>query len=114
MNSDKQNYEKEEIKDRYKAMDSMVRAEFQRKDEALNTLQFMIETQVSNLQNVIKQEEANRYQSETMLREDYLKFQEMFRRVYFMNKSIKLLNYILKYQFLLKNLNIIIFFIKNL
>jgi len=62
-------------------MDSMVRAEFQRKDEALKTLQNMIETQVVNLQHMLKQEEANRYQSETLFREDSLKFQEMFRKV---------------------------------
>ena len=61
-------------------MDSMVRAEFQRKDEALKILQNMIETQVVNLQHMLKQEESSRYQSETLMKEDYLKFQEMFRK----------------------------------
>ena len=61
-------------------MDSMVRAEFQRKDEALKILQNMIETQVVNLQHMLKQEESSRYQSETLMKEDYLKFQEMFRQ----------------------------------
>lgn len=65
-------------------MDSMVRAEFQRKDEALKTLQNMIETQVINLQHMLKQEESNRYQSETLMKEDYLKFQEMFRKANFL------------------------------
>ena len=88
LNADKNNYEKEEIKDRYKAMDSMVRAEFQRKDEALKSLQTMIETQVINLQSMLKQEESNRYQNETAMREDYLKFQEMFRKVEIYRKYI--------------------------
>lgn len=63
-------------------MDSMVRAEFLRKDEALRSLQNLIENQVSNLQNLIRQEENNRYQSETLMREDYLKFQDIFRKVF--------------------------------
>lgn len=63
-------------------MDSMVRAEFQRKDESLRSLQNMIETQVTHLNSMIKQEESNRYQGETMMREDYLKFQEIFRKVF--------------------------------
>lgn len=81
LNTDKQNYDKEEIKDRYNGLDVMVRQEFQRKDEALKILQNMIETHVGNLQNMIRQEEATRYQSETLMREDYIKFQEIIRKV---------------------------------
>ena len=76
----------------------MVRAEFQRKDEALKTLQNMIETQVVNLQHMLKQEESSRYQSETLMKEDYLKFQEMFRKAYIFLficcKNIKIRNMI--------------------
>lgn len=35
---EKQQYEREEMRDRYMAMDSLVRAEFQRKDEAIKSL----------------------------------------------------------------------------
>lgn len=60
----------------------MVRAEFLRKDEALRSLQNLIESQATSLRNLIQQEENNRYQGETILREDYLKFQEIFRKVF--------------------------------
>ena len=70
------------MRDRYKSMDALVRAEFQRKDEALRTLQAIFETQVRGLQTAMKQEEASRNQSEGLLREDFLKFQEFSRRVF--------------------------------
>ena len=35
MINDKSKYEREEMRDRYSAMDSVVKAEFQRKDEAI-------------------------------------------------------------------------------
>lgn len=38
MNSEKQKHEREEMRDRYSAMDSVVRSEFQRKDEAIMAL----------------------------------------------------------------------------
>jgi hypothetical protein len=38
MNSEKAKHEREEMRDRYSAMDSVVRAEFQRKDEAILAL----------------------------------------------------------------------------
>ena len=47
--NEKQNYEREEMRDRYKAMDSLVRAEFQRKDEAILALNRLIETNVRSL-----------------------------------------------------------------
>ncbi len=57
---EKQQYEREEMRDRYMAMDSLVRAEFQRKDEAIKSLQGIFETQVRSLQTSIKQEETAR------------------------------------------------------
>lgn len=44
MNSEKAKHEREEMRDRYSAMDSIVRAEFQRKDEAILALQNSLET----------------------------------------------------------------------
>ena len=38
MNNEKNKHEREEMRDRYAAMDSIVRAEFQRKDEAILAL----------------------------------------------------------------------------
>jgi hypothetical protein len=38
MNSEKNKHEREEMRDRYAAMDQVVRAEFQRKDEAILSL----------------------------------------------------------------------------
>lgn len=81
INSERQNYEKEEIRERYKAMDSLVRAEFQRKDEALRTLQEIMENQLISIRNSLKQEENSRYQSETAWKEDLLRFQDNIRRV---------------------------------
>ena len=38
INQEKGNYEKEEMRERYMALDSLMRAEFQRKDEAIKSL----------------------------------------------------------------------------
>ena len=38
LNSEKSKHEREEMRDRYSAMDQIVRAEFQRKDEAILAL----------------------------------------------------------------------------
>ena len=40
--------------DRYKAMDSLVRAEFQRKDQAIQTLNNLLETHIRSLQTNLK------------------------------------------------------------
>ena len=82
LTEDKMNYEKEEMRDRYKAMDSLIRAEFLRKDEQIFSIQNLIENQVRGLQNGLRQEEQARNQSENLFREDFLKFQEIFRRVF--------------------------------
>ena len=82
LNSEKLNYEREEMRDRYKAMDSLVRNEFMRKDEAIRSLQGMLDNYVRSLQGSIKQEESNRNQNEAVFREDFLRFQEVMRKEY--------------------------------
>jgi hypothetical protein len=57
---EKTKYEREEMRDRYAAMDSVVKAEFQRKDEAIQGLQQSIETQLRTINGWIKQEELAR------------------------------------------------------
>jgi hypothetical protein len=49
MQDEKINYEKEEMRDRYMAMDSLVRAEFQRKEEAIRSLHDMFENNIKSL-----------------------------------------------------------------
>ena len=60
MQDEKMNYEKEEMRDRYMAMDSLVRAEFQRKEEAIRALQDMVDNNIKSLYGAIKQEEVSR------------------------------------------------------
>ena len=52
--------EREEMRDRYQAMDSVVKAEFQRKDEAIMGIQQSLETQLRTINGWIKQEELAR------------------------------------------------------
>lgn len=54
MNTEKNRHEREEMRDRYSAMDSVVRAEFQRKDEAILTLQNSLETQIRTINGWVK------------------------------------------------------------
>jgi long-subunit acyl-CoA synthetase (AMP-forming) len=44
MTLEKNKHEREEMRDRYSAMDAVVRSEFQRKDEAIMSLQTSLET----------------------------------------------------------------------
>lgn len=81
MAQERSNYEREEMREKYESMDSLVRAEFQRKDEAIRTLHQIVETQVRQLQANIKQEEINRGQFEHLIRGDFMKFQDEIRRV---------------------------------
>lgn len=62
MNFEKSKHEREEMRDRYAAMDSVVKAEFQRKDEAIMGLQQSMETQLRTINGWIKQEELQRSQ----------------------------------------------------
>lgn len=57
MNSEKSKHEREEMRDRYSAMDAVVRSEFQRKDEAILALQTSLETQIRTINGWVKQEE---------------------------------------------------------
>lgn len=51
---EKSKYEREEMRDRYSAMDSVVKAEFQRKDEAIMGLQQSMENQLRTINGWIK------------------------------------------------------------
>ena len=61
------------MRDRYQAMDSVVKAEFQRKDEAILGLQQSLETQLRTINGWIKQEELARSQVEINLRTEIVK-----------------------------------------
>jgi hypothetical protein len=50
------------MRDRYAAMDAVVRSEFQRKDEAIMALQTSLETQIRTINGWVKQEELARTQ----------------------------------------------------
>ena len=54
LNNEKSKHEREEMRDRYSAMDSIVRAEFQRKDEAILQLQNSLETQIRTINGWVK------------------------------------------------------------
>ena len=60
INNQQVRYERDEMRDRYQAMDSVVKAEFQRKDEAIMGLQQSIDTQLRTINGWIKQEELSR------------------------------------------------------
>ena len=77
---DKVGYEREEMRDRYMALDVLVRAEFQRKEEAVKSLNEMIENNVKNLQNNIKDEEYSRGQFENAIRLEVSKMQEVLKK----------------------------------
>lgn len=80
MQEEKMNYEKEEMRDRYMAMDSLVRAEFQRKEESIRALQSMVENNIKSLYGTIKQEEVSRQQYEGALRIELQKVQELVNK----------------------------------
>jgi hypothetical protein len=73
MTMEKAKHEREEMRDRYSAMDAVVRAEFQRKDEAILALQTSLETQIRTINGWVKQEELSRTQQEIMLRTEISK-----------------------------------------
>jgi hypothetical protein len=62
MTQEKSKHEREEMRDRYAAMDAVVRSEFQRKDEAIMALQTSLETQIRTVNGWVKQEELARTQ----------------------------------------------------
>lgn len=79
MINDKSKYEREEMRDRYSAMDSVVKAEFQRKDEAIMGIQQSLEQQLRTINGWIKQEELQRNQQEINLRTEISKAQDNIR-----------------------------------
>ena len=52
--NEKTKHERDEMRDRYAAMDSVVKSEFQRKDEAIMGLQQTLETQMRTINGWIK------------------------------------------------------------
>jgi len=80
INVERSQYEREEMRERYNTMDALVRAEFERKDEAIRTLHNIVETQVRALQGGLKQEELARTQFESFLREEMGRFQEEVKK----------------------------------
>lgn len=77
--NEKSKNEREEMRDRYQAMDSVVRTEFQRKDESIQGLQHSLEQQMRTINGWIKQEELARSQQEINLRTEISKAQEAVR-----------------------------------
>ena len=77
--NEKTKHEREEMRDRYAAMDSVVKSEFQRKDEAIMGLQQTLETQMRTVNGWIKQEELARNQQEINLRTEIAKAQDTIR-----------------------------------
>lgn len=93
LQEEKINYEKEEMRDRYMAMDSLVRAEFQRKEESIRSLGDLVENNIKRIQTAIKQEEITRDQFEAAMRIEMQKMQEI------LNKDLEFF----KSQFALEN-----------
>ena len=77
---DKVGYEREEMRDRYMALDVLVRAEFQRKEESVKSQNDLIENNIKNLQNNIKDEEYSRVNFENAIRLEVGKMQEMLKK----------------------------------
>lgn len=76
LNQEKSKYDKEEMRDRYSAMDAIVRTEFQRKDEAISNLQHNLESQIKAVNSWVKQEELARTQQEINMRMEISKIAE--------------------------------------
>ena len=79
LNQEKSKHEREEMRDRYSAMDAVVRSEFQRKDEAIMALQNSLETQIRTINGWVKQEELARTQQEINLRAEIGKVGDSLR-----------------------------------
>ena len=68
------------MREKYSTMDSLVRAEFARKDEAIRTLHNLLESQIREMQTNLKREEHSRYLFENEMRSEFLKYQENVRK----------------------------------
>lgn len=79
MITEKSKHERDELRDRYSQMDSIVRSEFQRKDEMIGTIQNNLETQIRSINSWIKQEELARAQQEVNIRGEIVKISDSVR-----------------------------------
>ena len=79
LNADKQNYEREEMRDRFVGLDSLVRAELSRKDEQIKIIQDQMEGQIKALTGLLKEEETHRQQQEAIFRDDFVKLQSLIQ-----------------------------------
>lgn len=79
MINEKSKYEREEMRNRYAAMDAITKAEFQRHNEAIAGIQNNLEAQMKTVSSWIKQEELNRTQLEVNMRMEVSKMTEQIR-----------------------------------
>jgi hypothetical protein len=79
MINEKSKYEREEMRNRYAAMDAITKAEFQRHNEAIAGIQNNLEAQMKTISSWIKQEELNRTQLEVNMRMEVSKMTESVR-----------------------------------
>jgi hypothetical protein len=79
MINEKSKYEREEMRNRYAAMDAITKAEFQRHNEAIAGIQNNLEAQMKTISSWIKQEELNRTQLEVNMRMEVSKTTEQLR-----------------------------------
>lgn len=79
MINEKSKYEREEMRNRYAAMDAITKAEFQRHNEAIAGIQNNLEAQMKTISSWIKQEELNRTQLEVNMRMEVSKMTEQIR-----------------------------------
>jgi hypothetical protein len=79
MINEKSKYEREEMRNRYAAMDAITKAEFQRHNEAIAGIQNNLEAQMKTISSWIKQEELNRTQLEVNMRMEVSKMTENVR-----------------------------------
>ena len=77
--TEKSKYEREEMRNRYAAMDAITKAEFQRHNEAILGIQNNLEAQMKTISSWIKQEELNRTQLEVNMRMETSKVIEQIR-----------------------------------
>ena len=69
----------DELRDRYNQMDSNVRQEFQRKDQALQSMSANLEAQIRGINSWIRQEELARAQQEVTIRGEVSKVNDAVR-----------------------------------
>jgi tetrahydromethanopterin S-methyltransferase subunit G len=79
MINEKSKYEREEMRNRYSAMDAITKAEFQRHNEAIAGIQNNLEAQMRTISSWVKQEELNRTQLEVNMRMEVSKITEQLR-----------------------------------